>query len=167
MPVFGVAPKPAAGMPGNYSALFGYGLNPYDPRVDPRDGTNDGPALERFFAWEALGVVERAAGTVEQLEDEVVAALEREIAEHIAVDKGDYADLLAEILPKNIEVQIFKAMLESVAAEHGARMTAMDNAQSNCKEMITQLTLVMNKARQAAITRELMDIVGGAEALKG
>ena len=46
-------------------------------------------------------------------------------------------------------------------------MTAMDNAQSNCKEMITQLTLVMNKARQAAITRELMDIVGGAEALKG
>jgi F-type H+-transporting ATPase subunit gamma len=46
-------------------------------------------------------------------------------------------------------------------------MTAMDNAQANCKEMITQLTLVMNKARQAAITRELMDIVGGAEALKG
>jgi F-type H+-transporting ATPase subunit gamma len=46
-------------------------------------------------------------------------------------------------------------------------MTAMDNAQGNCKEMITQLTLVMNKARQAAITRELMDIVGGAEALKG
>jgi F-type H+-transporting ATPase subunit gamma len=58
-------------------------------------------------------------------------------------------------------------MLENNASEHAARMTAMDNASSNCKEMINTLTLVMNKARQASITKELMDIVGGAEALKG
>jgi F-type H+-transporting ATPase subunit gamma len=71
------------------------------------------------------------------------------------------------LLPKYINVQVYHGFLENAASEHAARMTAMDNAQSNCKEMITQLTLVMNKARQAAITRELMDIVGGAEALKG
>jgi F-type H+-transporting ATPase subunit gamma len=74
---------------------------------------------------------------------------------------------LEYLLPKYINVQVYHGFLENSASEHAARMTAMDNAQSNCKEMITQLTLVMNKARQAAITRELMDIVGGAEALKG
>ncbi len=71
------------------------------------------------------------------------------------------------LLPKYINVQVYHGFLENSASEYAARMTAMDNAQSNCKEMITQLTLVMNKARQAAITKELMDIVGGAEALKG
>ena len=71
------------------------------------------------------------------------------------------------LLPKYINVQVYHGFLENSASEHAARMTAMDNAQSNCKEMITQLTQVMNKARQAAITTELMDIVGGAEALKG
>ncbi len=74
---------------------------------------------------------------------------------------------LEYLLPKYINVQVYHGFLENSASEYAARMTAMDNAQSNCKEMITSLTLVMNKARQAAITRELMDIVGGAEALKG
>jgi F-type H+-transporting ATPase subunit gamma len=74
---------------------------------------------------------------------------------------------LEYLLPKYINVQVYHGFLENSASEHAARMTAMDNASSNCKEMITQLTLVMNKARQAAITKELMDIVGGAEALKG
>lgn len=77
------------------------------------------------------------------------------------------ADILAEILPKNIEVQIFKAMLESVAAEHGARMTAMDSASKNASEMIGKLTLIYNRARQAAITKELMEIISGAESIKG
>ena len=70
------------------------------------------------------------------------------------------------LLPKYITTLMYQGFLENSASEHAARMTAMDNASSNCKEMITQLTLVMNKARQAAITKELMDIVGGAEALK-
>ena len=74
---------------------------------------------------------------------------------------------LEYLLPKYINVQVYHGFLENSASEYAARMTAMDNAQANCKEMITTLTLVMNKARQAAITRELMDIVGGAEALKG
>ena len=58
-------------------------------------------------------------------------------------------------------------MLESIASEFGARMSAMDNATKNAKDMISSLTLVFNRARQAAITKELMEIVGGAEALKG
>jgi F-type H+-transporting ATPase subunit gamma len=74
---------------------------------------------------------------------------------------------LEYLLPKYLNVQVYAGMLENNASEHAARMTAMDNATSNCKEMINTLTLVMNKARQAAITKELMDIVGGAEALKG
>lgn len=76
-------------------------------------------------------------------------------------------DLLDEILPKNIEVQLFKGMLESVAAEHGARMTAMDSASKNASEMIDKLTLQYNRARQAAITTELTEIISGAESIKG
>ena len=76
-------------------------------------------------------------------------------------------ELLGELLPKSIEVAIFKAMLESVASEHGARMTAMDSASKNATEMIGKLTLIYNRARQAAITTELMEIISGAESIKG
>jgi F-type H+-transporting ATPase subunit gamma len=75
--------------------------------------------------------------------------------------------ILAALLPKFVETQVFRILLESVAGEHGARMTAMDSATSNSTEMIARLTLQMNRARQAAITKELMEIIGGAEALKG
>lgn len=75
--------------------------------------------------------------------------------------------LLDQLLPMYVEIEIFRALLESVASEHGARMTAMDNATKNASEMIGRLTLVYNRARQAAITTELMEIIGGAEALKG
>ncbi len=73
--------------------------------------------------------------------------------------------LLGELLPKNVEVQIFKSLLESNAAEHGARMTAMDSASKNADEMIGKLTLQYNRARQAAITTELIEIISGAESL--
>ena len=75
--------------------------------------------------------------------------------------------LLHELLPKSVEVALFKAMLESVASEHGARMTAMDSASKNATEMIGKLTLIYNRARQAAITKELMEIISGAESVKG
>lgn len=75
-------------------------------------------------------------------------------------------ELLIELLPKHISVQIYNAFLQNETSEHAARMAAMDNATKNCSEMIEHLTLVYNKARQAAITAELMDIVGGAEALR-
>ena len=85
---------------------------------------------------------------------------------------GDYmyepsrAAIFEQLLPKHIEVQIYRALLESSAAEEAARMTAMENATKNCGELITKVTLLANKVRQASITKELMDIVGGVEALK-
>ena len=76
-------------------------------------------------------------------------------------------EILASLLPKYVETQIFRVLLESVAGEHGARMTAMDSATNNSVDMISRLTLQMNRARQATITTELTEIVSGAEALKG
>ena len=85
--------------------------------------------------------------------------------EHICEPSTD--SLLGEMLPRNVYVQIYSALLETSTSEHAARMMAMDNATKACRDMIENLTLIYNKARQAAITAELMDIVGGAEALKG
>ena len=76
------------------------------------------------------------------------------------------AALLDRLLPMYVEVSVFRAMLDSSASEHGARMTAMDSATNNAKKMIGALTLEYNRARQAAITKELMEIIGGAEAIK-
>ena len=93
-------------------------------------------------------------------------------AEAGAVSGGSYEyepdedELLAALLPKHFQTQAFRILLESSAAEQGARMAAMDGATRNAGEMIKKLTLYYNKTRQAAITKELMDIVGGAEALK-
>jgi len=75
-------------------------------------------------------------------------------------------DLLIELLPKHISVQILNAFLQNEVSEYAARMVSMDNATRNCKDLVQDLTLIYNKARQAAITAELMDIVGGAEAVK-
>ena len=79
----------------------------------------------------------------------------------------DAVSILAEVLPRFINAQVYRALLDTSASEHAARMTAMDNATRNCDDMAASLTLLFNKTRQAAITRDLMDIVGGAEALKG
>jgi F-type H+-transporting ATPase subunit gamma len=96
--------------------------------------------------------------------------------EPLEVDKDYYAveyiyeptaaAILADLLPRYVEVQIFRALLESLAGEHGARMTAMGSATDNAQEMIEKLALVYNKARQSAITKEMMEIVGGVEALR-
>ena len=75
------------------------------------------------------------------------------------------AEILGGLLPKHIEIQIYRALLESAAAEHAARMTAMDAATKNSSELIDGLTLYMNKVRQAAITREIIEVVSGAQAL--
>jgi F-type H+-transporting ATPase subunit gamma len=98
-------------------------------------------------------------------------------ADAAADDSGDYQAehicepsperLLGELLPQSVHVQLHSALLETSTSEHAARMAAMDNATKACNDFIENLTLLFNKARQAAITAELMDIVGGAEALKG
>lgn len=76
-------------------------------------------------------------------------------------------EIVEELIPKSLKIQLFKALLDSNASEHGARMTAMHKATDNAKELKKSLTLSYNKARQAAITNEILEIVGGAEALNG
>ncbi len=89
-----------------------------------------------------------------------------------AEDKGEYIlepsqqAIFERLLPKNVEIQIFRAILDAQTSEEAARMMAMENATKNANDMIKKLTLQYNKARQASITKELMDIVGGVEALK-
>jgi F-type H+-transporting ATPase subunit gamma len=76
-------------------------------------------------------------------------------------------EILTELIPKSLKIEFYKAILDSYASEHGARMTAMHKATDNAGELIQQLTIKYNNARQAAITGEILEIVGGAEALKG
>ncbi|MBZ5512617.1 MAG: F0F1 ATP synthase subunit gamma, partial [Acidobacteriia bacterium] len=75
------------------------------------------------------------------------------------------SELFRDLLPKYVAVQIYRSMLESIAAEHAARMTAMESASNNADEMIDKLTLAMNRARQAKITKEIIEIVSGAKAV--
>ncbi len=77
----------------------------------------------------------------------------------------DEEEILSELLPRNVSTQLFSALLENTASEHGARMTAMDSATRNAGEMIDKLTLTYNRTRQAFITKELIEIISGAEAL--
>ena len=106
-------------------------------------------------------VVERLL-PIPRLEDDSAAAAEA-LAGHLF--EPTPAEIFDELLPRHVETQLFRALLESAAAEHAARMTAMDAATRNAGEMIDQLTLYMNKMRQATITRELIEVVSGAEAL--
>jgi len=77
----------------------------------------------------------------------------------------DEEELLADLLPRNIAVQVFRALLENAASEQGARMSAMDSATRNAGEMIEKQFLILNRTRQAMITKELIEIISGAEAL--
>ncbi|MBW2625054.1 MAG: ATP synthase F1 subunit gamma [Deltaproteobacteria bacterium] len=95
----------------------------------------------------------------ETMEDE-----EQELLEYIFEPSRE--GVLNDLLPNYINLQLLEILFQTAVSEHAARMAAMDNAVNNCKEMVRDLTLVYNKARQAAITAELMDIVGGVEALK-
>lgn len=101
---------------------------------------------------------------IESLDEEAGEASTRAVGAYLF--EPDEDELLQTLLPKHFQVQAFRVLLESAAAEQAARMTAMDGATRNAGELIQKVTLFYNKTRQAAITKELMDIVGGAEALK-
>jgi F-type H+-transporting ATPase subunit gamma len=105
--------------------------------------------------------------TFQQLIPVEPATVDRDAAEVTAVYEfePDEQSILAELLPRNLAVQIYRALVENAASEQGARMSAMDNATRNAGEMIERLTLVYNRTRQAQITKELIEIVSGAEAL--
>ncbi len=128
-------------------------------------------ALAEEFTLEAkerMGEAARTAGI--SLKEPPPTELEKE-AEKFATAPVDYiyeqppAELFAGLLPRYVAFQIFQGMLESVAAENAARMTAMDSATNNANDVIDSLTLTMNRARQAAITKEIIEIVSGAAAL--
>ena len=93
--------------------------------------------------------------------------------EEKSTDNTDYIfepsqeEIITDLIPNSLKVSFYKAMLDSLASEHGARMTAMHKATDNASELIKDLKLTYNKARQAAITNEILEIVGGAEALNG
>jgi F-type H+-transporting ATPase subunit gamma len=82
------------------------------------------------------------------------------------LEEPDRSDLLRHLLPSYVEVTIYRALLESSASEHGARMTAMGNASENASNLIDSLTLAMNRARQGEITQQILEVVAGANALE-
>jgi len=96
---------------------------------------------------------------------DVSGAPERTVGGAIYEYEPEQEDILAELLPRNISVQVFRALLENAASEQGARMSAMDSATRNAGEMIGKLTITYNRSRQAQITKELIEIISGAEAL--
>jgi F-type H+-transporting ATPase subunit gamma len=104
--------------------------------------------------------------TVQQLVPVALPAVAEDTASNIVYEfEPSEEQILAELLPRNLAIQIYKALLESAASEQGARMTAMDNATRNAGDMIKRLTLVYNRTRQAYITKELIEIISGAEAI--
>ncbi len=123
-----------------------------------RSMANQIPVAKQLLPIVAIEQPDQAAA---KAEDDVYRYLPEHICEPSATD------LLNIMLPKSIYIQIYHALLETSTSEHAARMRAMDNATKACDDMIESLTLTYNKARQQSITMELMDIVGGAEALRG
>ncbi len=96
----------------------------------------------------------------------VAAASEKKVADVDYIFQPNREEIVTGLIPKSLKVQLFKAILDSNAAENGARMTAMDKATENAGELLKELKLMYNRTRQAAITKEILEIVGGAEALK-
>jgi F-type H+-transporting ATPase subunit gamma len=138
------------------------------------DGFLNGEYDEVYVVFSEFISMGRQVATIKQLlpippletdEEETEDQDKPYLAEHICEPSPD--ELLGELLPTSVYVQLYRALLETSTSEHAARMMAMDNASKACDDMIDNLTLAYNKARQAEITAELMDIVGGAEALRG
>lgn len=157
---------------GVVGASFGFNVAVNAGR-DLAGGYLDGDYDEVFVVYaEFIGMAKQEPVVQQLLPIPPIEAVEEQadedapyLAEHICEPSTD--QLLGVLLPKSIDVKIFSALLETSTSEHAARMMAMDNATKACNDMLDNLQLVYNKARQAAITADLMDIVGGAEALKG
>ncbi|QPC43638.1 F0F1 ATP synthase subunit gamma [Kaustia mangrovi] len=113
----------------------------------------------------ALQLIPARADIIEEGTNEAAEAELVDLGGAVYDYEPDEAEILDDLLPRNISVQIFRALLENAAGEQGARMSAMDSATRNAGEMIDQLTLRYNRTRQAMITKELIEIISGAEAL--
>ena len=121
---------------------------------------------QEWVIYNILPLSESLVFTAENEEGEPVAS-EEEVSDREFIYEPDLDVLLDELLPSHIDTQVYQALSESEASEHAARMTAMDNATNNANDMIDDLTLQYNRARQAYITKEIVEIVSGAESLKG
>ncbi len=120
-----------------------------------------------LFYSEFRSVISQVPTAQQVIPASIPEAEEKEAAQTLASYEfePDETEILADLLPRNIAVQIFRALLENAASEQGARMSAMDNATRNAGDMIDRLTLTYNRTRQAQITKELIEIISGAEAL--
>jgi F-type H+-transporting ATPase subunit gamma len=146
-------------------------------KVDSDKGRDIGTAIIQAYAEDKLDAVYlvynefKSAISQKVVMEQLLPIIPMEVADSTAtvdfIYEPDKRALLNTLLPMFVHGEVYRALLESIASEHGARMTAMDNATTNAGEMIEKLTLKRNRARQAAITKELMEIIGGAEALKG
>lgn len=125
-----------------------------------------GRADQVHLAYTDFVNVLRQTPTIKQVLPIEQAEIKYEGAPQVYLYEPNAEQLLAQVLPRFVEVQIYQALLESIASEQAARMVAMRNATDNAKELIESLTLLRNKVRQASITKEILDIVGGAEALR-
>lgn len=134
-------------------------------------------AMNQFAAgtWDKVMVVYNSFrnAAVQEVMTEQMLPVVAEKAEGAATTSAEYifepnrAEIVERIIPNSIKLQLFKALLDSYASEHGARMTAMHKATDNASDLLKELKLTYNKARQASITNEILEIVGGAEALNG
>ena len=119
-----------------------------------------------LFYSEFQSVISQVPQAQQIIPPQIVAAEEDTASASTVYDyEPDESEILEDLLPRNVAVQIFRALLENAASEQGARMSAMDNATRNAGEMIDKLTLTFNRQRQAQITKELIEIISGAEAL--
>ncbi|HEX8583354.1 MAG TPA: F0F1 ATP synthase subunit gamma [Allosphingosinicella sp.] len=129
--------------------------------------TNGLDVVHLFYArFQSALVQEPVSQQIIPVRLEETGALNKDVGISAAVEyEPEEEEILATLLPRNIAVQIFRALLENAASEQGSRMTAMDNATRNAGDMIQRLSIVYNRQRQAAITTELVEIISGAEAL--
>lgn len=157
-----------------YIGLTGRGTANYSDAVDIskeiiKRFTEDESIDKVFLVFTEFKTVLSQKPVIEQIlpipREEAIAAAEApaESAEYIYEQPA--AEIFGKLLPKQVETQIYRALLESVASEQGSRMTAMDSASKNAGELIDSLTLNMNRIRQAAITKEIIEVVSGAAAL--
>jgi F-type H+-transporting ATPase subunit gamma len=131
------------------------------------EGFNAGTYDAIYLMYNAFQSAMTQIVTIDQLLPVVPKEVEEDSLVADYLYEPNQSEVLDQLLPKYVEIKMFQGLLESVASEHGSRMTAMDSASKNASEMIGKLTLQYNRLRQAAITNELMEIISGSESIKG
>jgi F-type H+-transporting ATPase subunit gamma len=164
-----------------YSKQKGLFLKQFNSLYDQPDFEHAAPVAEEMMNGFAAGDFDRVVLVYNQFKNAAVQYVQVEQLLPIAppaqkaakkrstdyIFEPDREAILRDLIPRALKIQFYKAVLDSFASEHGARMTAMSKATDNAQELLRELRLQYNKARQAAITNEILEIVGGAEALKG